>query len=86
MGAIRGNRNFEAGIRIDVEVRARFVGEDFLGAVDLDFAGAVDDFHAFSSGGIEVIFPGLGDAEGFGGTVLKSDAVGDDFAVEIDVA
>ena len=61
------------------------IGEDFGGAVQHDFAGTGDDFHALGGGGAEVEFSRIDQAEGFLGAVGEMHGVGNDAAVEINI-
>ena len=43
------------------------------------------NFHDFGGGGVEGVFTGENEAEGFLGAVFKVDGIADDFSVEVEV-
>ena len=79
------HRDGEAGLRWNREFRACGVSLLIRLTVEHHGALAVGDFHDLCFVGAEVIGPWVNQAEGFLFSAGKEDAVGDDFAVKVDI-
>ena len=80
-----GDGDVEAAIGGDIECGAFSVVNGIGGAIKGDIAGSGDDFHALGRGSAEMVFTGVDQSNRFFRSVSKVNAVGDDFAIEIDI-
>lgn len=79
------DRDGEAGVSGNVEGGAG--GDFFRACAPIEHVVALSsyDFHHLGSFGAKVVFTREDDAEGFLGAIGQDDAVGDDFAVEVNI-
>ena len=80
-----GDRDVEAGFGWHFKEGASLeFGGGFV-AVEADFAGAGDDFHALRLVGAEVEAAGIDEAKGLLGAAGEDDGVAYDFAIKVNI-